>query len=41
MANDNDFKGGSPWDNPPGGDPHGLPSLKSLSFAMTLYIVTL
>jgi len=26
---------------PPGGDPHGLPPLKSLPFAMTLYIVTL
>ena len=27
---------------PPGGEPHGLfPPLKSLPFAMTLYIVTL
>ena len=42
MANGNDFKGGSPWGAPPGGDPQGLPPpLKSLPFAMTLYIVTL
>ena len=26
---------------PPGGDPHGLPPLKSFPFAMTLYIVIL
>ena len=26
---------------PPGGDPHGLPPLKSLPFAVTLYIVIL
>ena len=41
MANGNDFKDGSPWGSPPGGDPHGLPPLKSFPFAMTLYIVIL
>ena len=42
MANGDDFKGGgSPWGSPPGGDPHGLPFLKSFPFAMTLYIVIL
>ena len=41
MANDNNFKGESPWGAPPGGDPQGLPPLKSLPFAITLYIVIL